>query len=125
MQRMTIKEALEHEAGIRAEAYRIENAPASGDWLFDQYTVEECRPYVERWRTTFPESIRNIHASTGNIYDVDEAEEAIIKLHRPYFNTAMNPHPLPLPMHYKSSRRNFQEAKNPYADKLTELFGIK
>lgn len=167
VQRMTIREALKHESGIRTEAYRIyifrdgktvfyvghagntynrflshlgidgrdsesrvgafirENAPASGDWLFEQYTVEECRPHVESWFATFPEDIRAIHASTGNIYDVDDAEHALIKLHRPYFNTSMNPHPLPLPERYKYGPRDSRRAENRKADELAALYGIE
>jgi hypothetical protein len=83
-----------------------ENAPASGAWLFEQYTVEECRPFVEQRRAALPEEIRAFFAATGNHYDADDAEEALIKLHRPYFNTAKNPHSLPLPGCYKSSYRD-------------------
>jgi hypothetical protein len=57
--------------------------------------------------------------------DVDDAEEALIKLHRSYFNAAMNPHPRPLPMRYKSSYRDLCEAKNVHAGELSKLFNFK
>ncbi len=64
-----------------------DNAPTSGDWLFEQYTLEDCSQIVGRCR------------------DVDEAEEALIKLYRPCLNTACNPDPTPLPVPYKSRDR--------------------
>jgi hypothetical protein len=81
-----------------------ENAPASGSWLFEQYTLEECSGIV------------------GKCHDVDEAEEALIKLYHPCLNTAANPDPAPLPVHYKSS---YREAKNAHAGALSKLFNIK
>ena len=84
-----------------------ENAPASGAWLFEQYTLEECSQLV------------------GICHDVDEAEETLIKLYRPCLNTDANPDPVPLPVHYKSSYRDFREAKNAHAGELSKLFNIK
>jgi hypothetical protein len=84
-----------------------ENAPASGDWTFEQYTLEDCSQVIEACR------------------NVDDAEEALIKLYRPYFNAAANPDPVPLPARYKSSYRDFREATNAHAGKLSKLFNIK
>jgi len=103
---------LEHMALSRTQPSLIgtfirENAPASGAWVFEQYTLDDCSEVVGRCR------------------DVDDAEEALIKLHRPYFNAAMNPYPLPLPMRYKSSYRKDREAKNAHAGDLSELFNFK
>lgn len=70
-----------------------ENAPASGVWLIEPYTLEECSEIV------------------GKCRDVDDTEEALINLYHPYFNIAANPDPAPLPTHYTSSYRD-REAKN-------------
>lgn len=58
-----------------------ENAPASGSWFFEQYTLEGCSEIV------------------GKCRGVDEAEEALIKRYRPYFNMACNPDLASLPAH--------------------------
>lgn len=148
MQRQTIKEFLEHKPGIQAEEYRLyifrddetvfyvgqaentqkrflahlgvdgrheeskvgeflrENAPDSGAWFFEQYTLEDCFPLV------------------GKQLGVDEAEEALIHLYRPSFNSAANPTPALLPGRYKSSYRD-REAENRKADELAARYGIE
>lgn len=72
------------------------NAPRSGAWLFEQYTIEECRPFVEEYRATFFKAPRAL----GDYFGLDEAEKSLIKHYRPCLNTAMNPNPLPIPEQY-------------------------
>jgi hypothetical protein len=104
----------------------IWNAPASGMWLFMQYTLEECREVVQQYRSTLPELSRLFYENTGGHYGVDEAEEALIKLHRPCLNTAANPDPLPIPRKYRMNiPKMLQSAKNEHASQLSKLFGIK
>jgi len=95
-----------------------ENATASGAWLFEQYTLEEAMTLVE-----ITHGVQEAKTSLIDLW-VDEAEEALIKLHRPYFNAAHNPNPRELPTCYKSSLRD-RPARNPYADQLSKLFNIK
>lgn len=79
--------------------FLIENAPASGTWMFEQYTVEECNPFVEQFRATFSAEMQALYKDVSSCDDVDEAEEALIKFYRPCLNTADNPNPTPLPAH--------------------------
>lgn len=101
----------------------IRQVPASGSWLFLQYTVEECIPFVDQYRATLPGTDQALFRMFGdqNRCDVDFAEEALIKIHRPHFNTAMNPDPCPLPEKYREKGPSF----NPYTEKLEEMFGIE
>jgi len=103
----------------------IDHAPASGTWLFLQYTVEECIPFVDQYRVMLPESSQVLYRMGGdkNRCDVDFAEEALIKIHRPHFNRAMNPNPCPLPEKYRA--KEIMGDENPYAAILTKRFGIK
>jgi len=79
----------------------LDHAPRSDGWHFEEYTLEECRPFVLAYRVTLPEPMQAFYQSLGNHYDVDLAEEALMKLHRPCLNTAMNPNPPPLPERYQ------------------------
>src|SRR5712692_7337424 len=96
----------------------LENAPVSGTWLFEEYTLEECETFVTAYRATLSEHIQAFYQELGNPYNVDLAEDAMIKLYRPCLNTAMNPDPLPLPERYQ------HPPENPYSTKLTARFGI-
>lgn len=97
----------------------IEQAPASGNWLFLQYTVEECIPFVHEYRATLSKELYAI-LSMCNPCDVDVAEEALIHLHRPHFNKAMNYNPCPLPEKYRK-----EPTANPYGEQLKDYYGIK
>jgi len=85
----------------------LQHAPASGAWLFIQYTLEDCQPFVEQ------------HYQTS-YYDVDVAEEALIKIHRPHFNKAMNYNPRPLSKKYRQ-----KPTENPYGEQVVNYYGIK
>ncbi len=80
-----------------------EHAPASGSWLFEQYTLEDCSQLV------------------GICRNVDEAEETLIKLYRPCLNTACNLDPTPLPAFYKSRDRD----ESSYGKRIAVRFGIR
>ncbi len=93
-----------------------DNAPESGKWTYELWKVEECEQYVTEYRVnTFPDSWQKLHPS----YDIDEAEEALIKHFKPCLNSAMNPNPTPLPGRYIKYNRS-QEHLN----MLEKLFGI-
>ncbi len=79
----------------------LDQAPQSDTWLFEQYTVEECAPFVLAYQATFPEDIQAFYRAYPAKPNVNDAEEALIKLHRPCLNTAMNPQPPPLPEKYR------------------------
>lgn len=82
----------------------IEQAPASGDWLFLQYTVKEMQTIL----------------GLCDPCNVDVAEETLIHLHRPHFNKAMNYNPCPLPEKYRK-----KPTENPYSEQLVNYYGIK
>lgn len=101
----------------------IANAPLSGTWLFQMYTVEDCRAFVLDYRATLPEENRAFYETSNNPYDIDDAELALIKILRPCLNDAMNTDARPVPDKYVNpfNRSSF----NPRAAALSKLFNIK
>lgn len=102
-------------------AFIMKHAPGSGDWLFIQYTLVECAPFVAQERASYPEESQALYRAIGNHYTIDDAEVALIHLHQPHFNTAANPNPSPLPAKYDEEH----SIENPYAEKFSARFGIK
>ena len=79
----------------------LENVPVSDAWLFEEYTLEEGEAFVTAYRATLPQQMQAFYRENGSGYDVDLAEDAMIKLYRPCLNTALNPDPTPLPEQYQ------------------------
>jgi hypothetical protein len=46
--------------------FLIENAPASGTWMFERYTVEECSPFVEQFRATFSAEMQALYEDVSS-----------------------------------------------------------
>lgn len=70
-----------------------QNAPNSYEWLVYFYTLADCRPFVSQKRL-FPDQ-------AWEHFDMDMAEQALIAHFRPALNRDFNPHPTPLPTHYR------------------------
>ncbi len=70
-----------------------ENKPASLSWSLDFYTLADCRPFVAQ-KTLFP-------MQEWEHFDMDMAEEGMIRQLRPVLNLDFNPNPNPLPAHYQ------------------------
>lgn len=98
----------------------LSNLPGSGSWIFEEYTLEDCREItlIARKASSLYQAFPHI---IDNPLDLSEVEEALIKHHRPCFNSACNPNPTPLPEHLQGSLAYYE---NPYAAKLEDEFGI-
>jgi hypothetical protein len=92
------------------------NASVALMWMFEEYTLEDCREITLQRRHEITGS-RDEHIPL----DADEVEEAMIKFYRPPLNTAKNPDPHPLPECYEW--RTAQD-ETPYAGTLTRLLGL-
>ena len=76
------------------------NAPASYQWTYELWKPEECKPYVQLYRiATFP----GRWYTMPEAFDVDEAEEGLIKFFHPCFNSRENIRPNRLPERYELS----------------------
>ncbi len=71
------------------------NKPASLSWSIDFYTLADCRPFVVQ-KTLFP-------MQEWEHFDMDMAEEAMIRQLHPVLNSDFNPTPTPLPTHYQGA----------------------
>ena len=87
-----------------------EHVPQSNSWVFEQYTLKECEPFILAYRATNASGhMQAFYRTYGHRYNVDDAEEALIKHYRPCFNAAMNPDPMPLPKRYQPSNDSYSK----------------
>ncbi len=82
----------------------LEQAPHSGTWTYELWTLEDCAQYLE------PGLVAG---------DVDDAETALIRHFHPCFNVRYNLNPTPLPERYQ------KDDGNPYGAIMERMFGIK
>lgn len=69
------------------------NRPAALDWRVDFYALADCRPYVVQKRLFADQAWEH--------FDMDMAEQAMIRALRPVVNRDFNPQPTPLPATYR------------------------
>jgi len=95
-----------------------ENDPESLQWTYELWKIKECDEYVKRYR-------KEIHPTLWHTFpddfDLDEAEEALIKHFKPCLNSACNPNATPLPDRYS---KGMPRGHNPYAEKLAQMYGM-
>jgi hypothetical protein len=92
--------------------------PASGEWYFEEYTLEDCREITTAYRKDL-DIYRQLPHLLDNPFWPDQTEEAMIKHYRPCLNVACNPDPLPLPAHLEWRKPN-----DTLGSKLESLYGI-
>ena len=76
-------------------------APQSDSWLFEQYTLDECRDLTLGYCGTIPWFWGANWRWRRERYIVNKAEEALIQHYRPCFNVDMNPNPTLPPERYQ------------------------
>jgi hypothetical protein len=79
------------------------NVPSSFDWIFEIWTLADCKPYLP----------------TGTALNVETGKRALVAHYQPCLNVADNLRPTPLPARYQPARSD-----TPSRDEIFALLGL-